>query len=211
MKTTAFLALMTDALQDVIHEVDPSRFQEKSVFSTPGTEPCGITFDGTALWLTDRWYQSTYRLDTAGNVIGSFSIPNENRWGLEWMGDGMWTSSEAAMLAFYTPSGRLVATEELTRLPAGTEILDIAISSIKLFASSGVSPDPSKSDMIYILERRASHPDGVRICHVPRGNPDNAHVRVVSESEVLAHLAHGDCFVPADATPGAPCDCRNVR
>src|SRR5215212_7667714 len=32
----------------------------------------------------------------------------------------------------------------------------------------------------------------VTICHVPQGNPDNAHTRTVSENAVAADLAHGD-------------------
>jgi|SRR5918997_2669869 hypothetical protein len=32
----------------------------------------------------------------------------------------------------------------------------------------------------------------VTICHIPPGNPDNAHTIRVSENAVDAHLAHGD-------------------
>ena len=32
----------------------------------------------------------------------------------------------------------------------------------------------------------------VTICHVPHGNPENAHTTTVSENAVAAHLAHGD-------------------
>jgi hypothetical protein len=32
----------------------------------------------------------------------------------------------------------------------------------------------------------------VDICHVPPGNPANAHTITVSENAVPAHLAHGD-------------------
>jgi hypothetical protein len=34
--------------------------------------------------------------------------------------------------------------------------------------------------------------DKVDICHIPPGNPDNAHVINVSVNAVPAHLAHGD-------------------
>jgi hypothetical protein len=36
----------------------------------------------------------------------------------------------------------------------------------------------------------------VVICHIPPGNPDNAHTISVSKSAVPAHLAHGDELVP---------------
>ncbi|HTG37065.1 MAG TPA: hypothetical protein VLB76_29465 [Thermoanaerobaculia bacterium] len=32
----------------------------------------------------------------------------------------------------------------------------------------------------------------VDVCHIPPGNPDNAHVINVSVNAVPAHLAHGD-------------------
>jgi hypothetical protein len=34
--------------------------------------------------------------------------------------------------------------------------------------------------------------DKVTICHIPPGNPDNAHTIRVSENALPAHLAHGD-------------------
>jgi hypothetical protein len=34
--------------------------------------------------------------------------------------------------------------------------------------------------------------DKVKICHIPPGNPDNAHTIRVSENAVDAHLDHGD-------------------
>jgi hypothetical protein len=34
--------------------------------------------------------------------------------------------------------------------------------------------------------------DKVKICHIPPGNPDNAHTISVSENAVDAHLEHGD-------------------
>lgn len=32
----------------------------------------------------------------------------------------------------------------------------------------------------------------VDICHIPPGNPENAHVITVSENAIPAHMAHGD-------------------
>jgi hypothetical protein len=34
--------------------------------------------------------------------------------------------------------------------------------------------------------------DKVKICHIPPGNPDNAHTIRVNENAVDAHLDHGD-------------------
>ena len=38
----------------------------------------------------------------------------------------------------------------------------------------------------------AASPGKVDICHIPPGNPDNAHVINVSVRAIPAHLAHGD-------------------
>jgi hypothetical protein len=40
----------------------------------------------------------------------------------------------------------------------------------------------------------AAHADGdkVLICHIPPGNPDNAHEILIDDSAWPAHLAHGD-------------------
>ncbi len=44
----------------------------------------------------------------------------------------------------------------------------------------------------------------VEICHVPPGNPGNAHTLSVSENAVQAHLAHGDTLGPCVAPPPPP-------
>lgn len=42
----------------------------------------------------------------------------------------------------------------------------------------------------------------ITICHIPPGNPDNAHEITIDESALPAHLAHGD-------TEGScPCTCQ---
>lgn len=43
----------------------------------------------------------------------------------------------------------------------------------------------------------------VVICHIPPGNPENAHEIEVSVNAVDAHLAHGDNL------GACPCDCPN--
>lgn len=50
-------------------------------------------------------------------------------------------------------------------------------------------------------------PQKVKLCHVPPGNPENAHVIIVSVRGVPAHIAHGDCFAPPGAERGDPCRC----
>ena len=48
----------------------------------------------------------------------------------------------------------------------------------------------------------------VTICHIPPGNPANAHVIYVSQSALPAHLGHGDSVGPScgcSATEGVSC------
>jgi hypothetical protein len=60
---------------------------------------------------------------------------------------------------------------------------------------------------------RNSHCGGhkVTICHIPPGNPSNAHTITVDESALRAHFAHGDS--PGACQSGGPCNpnpCQNL-
>lgn len=48
-----------------------------------------------------------------------------------------------------------------------------------------------------------SNANKVVICHIPPGNPENAHTIVVSENALPAHLAHGDTEGPCPSYPPA--------
>jgi hypothetical protein len=51
---------------------------------------------------------------------------------------------------------------------------------------------------------KAGGVDKVTICHIPPGNPDNAHEITVGEPAVRAHLAHGDHVGPCTAPTPPP-------
>jgi len=44
------------------------------------------------------------------------------------------------------------------------------------------------------------------VCHIPPGNPENAHTIVVDDSAVQTHLDHGDTLGPCPEEPGPPDD-----
>jgi len=44
------------------------------------------------------------------------------------------------------------------------------------------------------------------VCHIPPGNPENAHTIVVDDSAVQTHLDHGDTLGPCPDEPGPPDD-----
>ena len=129
---------VADALADVVHRVDPSNFSEiGSPFNTPGSEPTGIAFDGSDLWLTDPPLQRIYHLNTSGTVLGSFSIANGGGQGLEWEGNGMWTNTGASEQSHYLTNGTIDATRTFQGLPNATTVGDIALGNGKVYIPAG--------------------------------------------------------------------------
>lgn len=47
----------------------------------------------------------------------------------------------------------------------------------------------------------------VTICHVPPGNPDNAHEITVAEASLPAHFPHGDTLGTCAGEPPPPVEC----
>jgi len=127
---------VTKATADVISKVDTSTFAQLASFSTPGSEPNGIAFDGTNLWLTDPYFQKVYKLNTSGGVLTNFAIPNLFRTGLEWDNGGLWMNTDTNKVSFYTTSGTITSTRTL-QLPTGySNFFDIAIGGGKVYISS---------------------------------------------------------------------------
>jgi len=52
------------------------------------------------------------------------------------------------------------------------------------------------------MEQQCKVLEKVCLCHIPPGNPDNAHTICVSKNAVAAHLAHGDTLGPCTDGPG---------
>ncbi|MCZ6779858.1 MAG: hypothetical protein O7F16_12960, partial [Acidobacteria bacterium] len=63
-----------------------------SSFSAPGTNPRGLTWDGTNLWLADSNTDLIYELTTTGTVLSSFATPSIEPTGLTWDGTNLWLS-----------------------------------------------------------------------------------------------------------------------
>ena len=85
------------------------------------------------------------------------------------------------------------ASQTLT-LESG-EVLTYAIEGDDVLILSGVVPEVNavlgtSGPLTLTLERQEN--DKVAICHIPPGNPDNAHTITVSQSALAAHLGHGD-------------------
>jgi hypothetical protein len=70
-----------------------------------------------------------------------------------------------------------------------------SIDVAAVYTSSGdgdVAMDVEAVSERVVARRMQRVENPVRICHVPPGNPDNAHTITVDRSDVPAHLAHGD-------------------
>ena len=80
---------------------------------------------------------------------------------------------------------------------------------LTLLTGCGRGNDADEVGASSSAEKNRSNPtqDGdaskkVTICHIPPGNPPNAHTITVGEPAVRAHLAHGDHLGPCAGGPG---------
>ncbi|UCC29440.1 MAG: hypothetical protein JSU86_14705 [Phycisphaerales bacterium] len=62
-------------------------------FSSPGSSPCDLAWDGTHLWLADDGTDTIYKLDPSdGSVLSSFQSPGSQPRGMIWDGTHLWHS-----------------------------------------------------------------------------------------------------------------------
>jgi len=78
----------------------------------------------------------------------------------------------------------------------GAYEVDIGLSGLFWLALDGAHADGDDGD-----DGDDDH-GKVTICHIPPGNPEDAHTIQVSPSAVGGHLAHGDHLGPCDGTEG---------
>ena len=65
-------------------------------FTSPGSNPSGLAWDGTHLWLADDGTNTIYKLDpTDGRVLSSFKSPGSSPRGLVWDGNHLWHADNA--------------------------------------------------------------------------------------------------------------------
>lgn len=129
---------IADALADRIQKVDPATFGVTGGFATPGTEPNGLAHDGASLWLTDPFFQNTYRLTESGTVTSSFAIPNQFRSGLEWDGTALWMVTGGSQVTRHSVTGSMDSVRVFAGLPSNTTINDLAIGGGQVFFSTGL-------------------------------------------------------------------------
>ena len=62
----------------------------------------------------------------------------------------------------------------------------------------------------WVSPTQAAPAPKVEICHIPPGNPDNAHTIRVSGNAIKAHLKHGDALGPCEVSCPDDCDDGNA-
>ena len=133
-------------LNNKIQKINPSTLTTVGSFAAPGTETCGLAFDGTYLWIIEEYQYKVHKVTTSGTGVGSVPVPKGYRTGLAWESSGLWTNTAPYVISHYNPSGTVTATVTLTGLPAGDQIYDIAIGGGKLYVTT------LKSDTIYVYK-----------------------------------------------------------
>jgi len=80
--------------------------------------------------------------------------------------------------------------------PIGVAILGAYenIGTITADSSTGLVTDSDPSHYTGVTDQEPG--ETVQICHIPPGNPENAHTITVGADAVAAHLAHGDSLGP---------------
>ena len=80
----------TDSISDKIYKLTTDGIIVAN-FTSPGTAPYGLTFDGTNLWLADSDTDMIYKLNPVdGSVIDSFTSPGTDPRGLTFDGTYLW-------------------------------------------------------------------------------------------------------------------------
>jgi hypothetical protein len=161
-------------------------------------------------------------VDGGGNVVASTETDDDGLFSAD-VGPGTYTVNllvgGEAVLSFtldVPEGGTLFAEGKVDLLPNGKLKLDLQI-----FRDDDGDGEPDDSFRIRIQGRLEGEPasgdvdveasqddieDQVTICHVPPGNPDNAHTIVVGAPAVDPHLAHGDFEGECDGDEGATDD-----
>ena len=75
---------------------------------------------------------------------------------------------------------------------AGICLATLAAAGCASDRVTGPDPDRSAVAAAEDADLAAEGVEKVTICHIPPGNPDNAHEITVGAPAVPAHLAHGD-------------------
>lgn len=158
-------------------------------------------------------------VDGGGSVVATTETDDSGLFSAE-VGAGTYTVNllvgGESVLSFtldVPEGGTLFAEGKIDLLPNGKLKLDLQIfrdndgdgepdDSFRIRIQGRVEGEPASGD-VDVDASQDDIEDHVTICHVPPGNPDNAHTIVVGAPAVDAHLAHGDFEGECDGEDGA--------
>jgi hypothetical protein len=161
-------------------------------------------------------------VDDGGNVIASTETDDSGLFTAE-VGAGTYTVNllvdGESVLSFtldVPEGGTLFAEGKVDLLPNGKLKLDVQIfrdddgdgepdDSFRIRIQGRIEGEPASGD-VDVIASQDDIEDKVTICHIPPGNPENAHTIVVGAAAVGAHLAHGDFEGECDGDEGATDD-----
>ncbi|GAV21256.1 hypothetical protein MMIC_P2238 [Mariprofundus micogutta] len=124
------------------------------------------------------------------------------------MKNSIWVVLLAALITLSFSVGQGLLMLDVTTAYAGSDRSKDDNSKAKKSEDSKSKEkksEDSKSKEKKSEDSKSSDDEKVTVCHVPPGNPDNAHNISVAESAVSAHLAHGD--VVGECPVAASCIC----
>lgn len=90
--------IWTATLWGDVYKLDTETGEIKTRWKFPGPQAWGMTYDGSHLWINDFAEKKVYEMDISGNVISSFTIPDQTGGakGITWDGEHLylmgWTS-----------------------------------------------------------------------------------------------------------------------
>jgi len=81
--------IWTATLWGDVYNLDAETGEIKTYWKFPGPQAWGMTYDGNHLWINDFAEKKIYEMDTKGNVISSFEIPDKEGGakGITWDGE----------------------------------------------------------------------------------------------------------------------------
>ena len=88
------------SLDDQIYKINPADGSTNGIIASPANDCFGLTWQDSCLWFLNAYStNTTYQLDTLGNIISSFPNLSTYMAGLAWDGTYLWTAS------YYDPDG----------------------------------------------------------------------------------------------------------
>jgi len=90
--------IWTATLWGDVYKLDTETGEIKTRWKFPGPQAWGMTYDGSHLWINDFAEKKVYEMDISGNVISSFTTPDQTGGakGITWDGEHLylmgWTS-----------------------------------------------------------------------------------------------------------------------